>query len=161
MNPESTTARTGHGSPEDVVLGLMSAMETLDPTQIGHWLHDDVVYQNSGLPDVVERTTVEQFLAAFLGAFASLTTRIVSIASRGPLVFTERLEHHVLSHDAPIGYPGAEIMLRVAGWHEVRNGVVVRWSDYWDTREYVATMGIDLPPPRAAAGGLDRTDGCR
>jgi len=136
-----------NGNAEDVVLGRRGALETLDPEEIGSWLDDDIVYQNTGMPDLVGKATIQQLYGQFMLAFESITVEIVSIVTRGPLVFTERFEPHVVAETSPVGYPGAQMAIKVAGVHEVRHGAVVRWSDHWDTRAFITTLGIDLPSP--------------
>lgn len=143
----------GHGhdddcdddSKEDVVWGLMGAFETLDADEIGSWLHADVLYQNTGLPDILGRQAVKQFIPQFAMAFESLTNEVVNMVSHGRLICTERIEHYVVAQGSPIGIPGAELTMRVAGWHEVKHGKVIRWSDFWDTRTFSDTLGIPLP----------------
>jgi limonene-1,2-epoxide hydrolase len=156
--PGSARAHQGHhhdhgdhdgpgNNPKDVVWGLMGAFETLDVEEIASWLHDDIVFQNSGLPDLVGKDAVEQFMSPLALAFDSFTIDVVTIMSKGKVVCTERVERYVVAEDSPLGFPGAELCLKVAGWHEIKHGKVIRWSDYWDTRIFSNTLGIPLPTP--------------
>lgn len=135
----------GGQSRIDVVLGLMGAVETLDPEEIAQWLANDVVYENTGLSDVVGKTAVADFFGPLALVFETFTVDIVNITSHGNLVCAERLECLRVSDDAPMGNPGAELVMKVAGWYEVQCGKVVRWSDYWDTLSFAETLGIPLP----------------
>jgi limonene-1,2-epoxide hydrolase len=124
---------------------LLGAFESLDVDELSSWLDADVVYQNTGLPDTCGRSAVEQFMSLLAPAFESCAVDVVSIMSTGRLVCVERVEHFVIADDAPIGIPGAELTMGIAGWFEVRHGNVVRWSDYWDTQIFSCTLGIPLP----------------
>lgn len=135
----------GCNNAEDVVWGLFGALETLDAEEIGSWLDNNVLHQNTGLPDMVGKLAVEQFIASLEPVFESLTIDVVSIMTKGNLICTERVEHIVISEDAPIGNPGAELTMCVAAWCEVHHGKIIRWADFWDTRIFSDTLGIPLP----------------
>lgn len=134
----------GGTDPKDVVEGLLGALETLDGEEIADWLHQDVIYCNTGMPDICGRDAVAQFIAGFGQVFEPLVVDVVGIMSQGKLVSAARIEHFVVRNDSPIGIPGAEVFLEAAGWFEIKNGKVFRWSDYWDTQVFTSTLGIAL-----------------
>jgi limonene-1,2-epoxide hydrolase len=137
----------GCNDPEDVVSGLLGALEMLDIEEIMSWVDDDVVFQNTGLPDMIGSEAMAQFMSPLAPALESMTIDVVSLMAKGNVVCAERIEHFVIAPGSPIGIPGAELTMRVAGWFEVEHGVVVRWSDYWDTQVFSSTLGIPLPAP--------------
>lgn len=134
----------GCNDPEDVVYGLMGALEMLDAEELADWLHQDVIYRNTGMPDIVGGDAVAQYIGSFEQIFEPLAIDVVSIMSQAMIVCTERIAHFVVRQDSPIGNPGAELYLKSASWYEIKQGKVFRWSDYWDTQSF-ATLGIPLP----------------
>jgi limonene-1,2-epoxide hydrolase len=61
-----------------------------------------------------------------VAAMASVEIEILGIASDGPLVFTERVD--VITFKAS----GRRVDLPVAGVAVVRDGMLHRWTDYYD-----------------------------
>jgi limonene-1,2-epoxide hydrolase len=68
--------------------------------------------------------------------FRNLRIDIVTIASAGQLVFTERLDSMILR--------GEPLTAHIAGVFEVNtDGKIAIWRDYFDSREVAAQVGAD------------------
>ena len=62
---------------------------------------------------------------------------VLAIASRGNVVFTERVDHLTVA--------GKEVALPVAGVFEVRDGKIAAWRDYFDMGSYQRQVGGGAP----------------
>ena len=102
-------------------------MAERDPEALRPYLADDAVYQNTGMPAA---KGVDGVLENLSGQFAmfpdSYAYRLVNIAAEGDVVLTERL-------DMLNGADGTVHGVPVMGTFVVRDGKIVRWTDYFDT----------------------------
>jgi len=99
---------------------------------------EDFVWSNSGLPDLKGQQEVLSLLTS--GGFANeipilkemthFTADLVSIASSGNVVFTERLDHHWAEDGRDLMTP------HICGVVEVRDGRISRLHDFYDTAVY-------------------------
>jgi limonene-1,2-epoxide hydrolase len=133
-----------------VVLELLNALESLNADEIVSHLDTNVLYQNTGIFDLVGKDAVKAFLGPLTGLLTSLSIDLRNLIARRNTVVVERIENYVTS-GVPIGIPGGTVALHLSSWFHVENGLVTRWSDYWDTRVFVAQTGIPLPPPTDSA----------
>lgn len=98
----------------------------------------DFVWSNSGLPDLRGQQAVLDLLTS--GGFASeipilaemthFTADLVHIASSGPVVFTERIDHHWAADGRDLMTP------HICGVVEIRDGRICRLHDFYDTAVY-------------------------
>jgi len=138
----------GQPSPLSSVLGLFNSFSTLNADTITSFLAEDVLFEQSGLAPITGRAEIAGFLGQFLAAFESISVTINNSLVKHRLVAVEKVEHYALLQNPPFGNPGARLDLKSAAWLEVdHDGLITRWSDYFDTRVLVAVLGIPLPPP--------------
>lgn len=110
--------------------GFVPAFET--------FMHPDGVWQNSGFPDAIGKQAVMDLLNTYM-SFSGLPygrVELKNIVSKGNTVLTERVDHlfdgQGKTHSAPI-----------AGTLVVEDGLIKRYADYFDTRQFV-DMGAPI-----------------
>ncbi|MCR9279725.1 MAG: nuclear transport factor 2 family protein [Pseudomonadaceae bacterium] len=120
-------------------LELFKAMEDGDlPDKIRALCTDDFVWANSGLKTLAGQQAIFDQMA--VGGFSSqipilktmthFSADILYLASRGEIVFSERIDHH---WDAD----GRDLMTpHIAGVMEFRNGKICALRDFYDTACY-------------------------
>jgi len=121
------------------VLQLMRAMETGDlPATLRAICTEDFCWTNSGLADIQGLAELEAHMAK--GGFASqiaviremthFSAELIHMASRGDVVFTERVDHH-WSED------GRDLMTpHICGIAELREGRISAFRDFYDVACY-------------------------
>ncbi len=111
----------------DTVRAFCDLMAKRDPDALRPFLADGAVYQNTGMP---ASTGVDAVLENLSGQFAafpdSYEYRLENIAAAGDVVLTERL-------DMIRGPDGKLHGVPVMGTFVLRDGKIVRWTDYFDT----------------------------
>ncbi len=121
QNPETVVraffAQLGSGKG-----GLISACET--------YMADDCVWDNSGLPSANGKAAILGMMRSFMDGYAldALKVDLVTIAVSGDVVLTERVDHMDTADGTRL------LSFPLAGALTVRNGKIVRWSDYFDPR---------------------------
>jgi limonene-1,2-epoxide hydrolase len=112
--------------PAQLVREFCDRMADRDAEALRPFLADDAVYQNTGTPPTTGADAIVADLAGQFGAFPdSYEYRLCNLAADGDVVLTERLD----MIRTPSGVQGVPVM----GTFVVRDGVIVRWTDYWDT----------------------------
>jgi limonene-1,2-epoxide hydrolase len=87
----------------------------------------NAVYQNTGMPASVGAAAIVENLGAQFAMFPdSYEYRVMNIAANGDVVMTERL-------DMIRGADGKLHGVPVMGTFVLRDGKIIRWTDYWDT----------------------------
>jgi limonene-1,2-epoxide hydrolase len=110
----------------EVVRRFCDLMATRDTSALRPLLADDAVYQNTGMPASVGAEAIVENLAGQFGAFPdSYEYKTINLAADGDVVLTERLD----LIKTPTGVQGVPVM----GTFVVRDGKIIRWTDYWDT----------------------------
>lgn len=114
--------------PKQVVQEFCDLMVKRDPEQLRPYVAEDAVYHNTGMPPT---RGLEAILTELGRQFAmypdSYEYRMINIAADGDVVLTER-QDMIRSPD------GALHAMPVMGTFVVRDGKIVRWTDYWDTQ---------------------------
>jgi limonene-1,2-epoxide hydrolase len=134
--------RRGKGHAEDIVLDTLEAFGTLNVDNIVRYFSPDILYQSTGFPDLVGLQAARDYIAPFMSVFSVIDYQVTNVLSQDGIVSTERVENYVVSPNSPIGTPGAHMVLPVAGWCEVRRGLIVRWSDYYNQYDVTRQTGI-------------------
>ena len=112
---------------KQVVQDFCDLMVKRDAEALRPYLAQDAVYQNVGMPAAVGVEAIIVSMAAQFGMFPdSYEYKTVNIVAEGDVVMNERL-------DRIKGPSGTVHELPVMGTFVVRNGEIVRWTDYWDT----------------------------
>ena len=124
---------------ERLALRLFLAMEQGDlAAEINALCSDDFVWANSGLDTLEGKGAVLKHMSEggfsktipILANMISFSADLLYIASRGPIVFTERIDHH---WDAD----GRDLMTpHIAGVMEIHNGKITALRDFYDTACY-------------------------
>jgi limonene-1,2-epoxide hydrolase len=127
--------------PIQIVQTFCGLMEGRDPAALRPFLADGAVYQNVGKPAIVGADAIAENLAQQFAAFPdSYAYAVINIAACGDTVLTERLDMIKTSSGEVVGVP-------VMGSFVVREGAIVRWTDYWDTAlAQKMISGVDVSP---------------
>ena len=99
---------------------------------------EDFIWSNCGLPDLKGQRAVLELLTSggfsneipILKEMTHFTADLVSIASNGDTVFTERIDHHWSADGRDLMTP------HICGVVEVRDGKIARLHDFYDTAVY-------------------------
>ncbi len=145
-------------SNEALVLRLIRAMETGElPETIKSVCTDDFVWTNSGLDTISGQAELFEQMAR--GGFASqipilktmthFSAELIHMASRGDIVFTERVDHHWDEQGHDLMTP------HICGVAELRDGRISAFRDFYDVVCYSqspteAQEGFDLVSFREA-----------
>jgi len=140
------------GSNEAVVLEFIRAMETGDlPEVIKRVCTEGVVWANSGLAAINGQEELFEQMAqgGFAGQIPILKTmthfsaELIHIASKGDIVFTERVDHHWDEQGRDLMTP------HICGVAEICEGRISAFRDFYDVACYSqipseAQQGFDL-----------------
>lgn len=150
----------GPPSAEKIVRDFMAAfMETWptgDAATLSRFFSEDAEYCNGPLEPVHGREAIVADLARMMGLGGEVDAEICHLLSDGAVVMTERVDYLRLG--------GKTAALRIAGIFEVHDGVITRWRNYFDPKEFGAQLSTEsttgtcpLPgglqvPPNAGSG---------
>lgn len=120
-------------TPIAVVERLVAAFNRRDRDAVAELLDDEVVCIGIPLEPALGKAATMALLEPFLAAEA-IDWRILSIAAKGPLVFTER--------DDRFRFAGQDwTSVRAAGVFEMgADGRITAWRDYFDLGELQRAM---------------------
>lgn len=115
---------------EKVVVGFLDAwgpgawphmLESYD-----QWMTDDVSWENTGSPACKGKQQAMDFLTTLHSTLEMeyCTAELLSLASRGNVVLTERIDRVHLADDS------VAIEIPIMGTFEVRDGKIARYADY-------------------------------
>ncbi len=122
-------------SAERIVSEFLAAWPRKNVDELMSYFADDAVYHNVPVPPVEGADAIRKTFEGFVGAF-SIVLEVVNIASRGDLVFTERVERFVMD--------GRRFDLPVNGVFELRAGKIVSFRDYFDLATFENASGLKL-----------------
>lgn len=111
-------------TPSEVVKAFNAAMETKDYDTALKFVSDDCEYTNIPLSTVRGPAGIRSVLEPFFAPTIENRFEILREAAAGPVVFLERLDHHLL----PTGW----VQLPVTGVYEVHDGRITVYRDYFD-----------------------------
>ena len=109
--------------PESVVRDFCAACARRNIDELLGYFTEDAVYHNVPLEPVSGLDGIREVMNLFVPG-ESLEFEIRHLASRGPVVFTERVDRMRMG--------GKDIALPVAGVFEIRDGKIAAWRDYFD-----------------------------
>jgi limonene-1,2-epoxide hydrolase len=111
----------------ELVMSFCDAMSQRDPEALRPYLSHGVVYQNTGM---AAKEGVDDVLADLAGQFSMFPDtyeyKTENIAASGNVVLTERV-------DMINGFDGSLHGVPVMGTFVVEDGLITRWTDYFDT----------------------------
>jgi limonene-1,2-epoxide hydrolase len=114
-------------SAKEVVQEFCDGMVNRDAEPLRHFLADDIVYQNTGMP---ASEGIEATVAALAFQFEmfpdSYEYETINAVAEGEIVMNERIDY-------VRGPDGERHGLPVMGTFVVRDGRITRWTDYWDS----------------------------
>ena len=119
-NPEAVVraffAELGRGG------GLISAVET--------YMADDCRWENTGLPSADSKQQILAMMQGFIDGYQlhALVIDVIALAVGGDVVLTERVDHMDTADGTRL------LSFPLAGTLTVRDGLITRWSDYFDPR---------------------------
>lgn len=118
-------------SARQVVESFFRDWETGFTGAFERWIAEDAVWQNTGLPDCSGRDAIMAQLKRYneISKMPYGRVEMINIMSEGDTVLTERIDH--LWSDGPERH-SAKIM----GALQVRDGKIVRYSDYLDVSAF-------------------------
>ena len=113
--------------PIEVVSSFCDGMSKRNPEALRPYLAQGVVYQNTGMP---AKKGIDDVLADLAGQFSMFPDtyefKTENIAANGNVVLTERV-------DMINGFDGSLHGVPVMGTFVVEDGLITRWTDYFDT----------------------------
>ena len=109
--------------PETIVREFCASWPERSVEKLLAWFTDDAVYHNMPMEPVTGKDGIREVLNLFVPA-EDLEAEIVHTATRGTLVFTERVDRMTIA--------GKRVVLPCAGVFEIRDGKIAAWRDYFD-----------------------------
>lgn len=119
--------------PETVVRDFCAAWSRRDIDELLGYFADDAVYHNMPLAPVSGKDGIREILNLFVPPTSRIEFEIRHVASRGPIVFTERVDRFTVE--------GRTVALPVAGVFEIRDGKIAAWRDYFDLATWQRESG--------------------
>src|SRR5262245_20715623 len=110
--------------PETIVRDFCAAWTRRDSPELLGYFADDAIYDNMPLARATGKDAIQEILNLFVPPANAIRFEMLHVASAGPVVFTERVDHFTIA--------GKEIALPVAGVFEIRDGKIAAWRDYFD-----------------------------
>lgn len=125
---------------ERTILHFLGLWERRDVEGLLSCFTEDASYIDMPLPPRRGLDEIRAYLESIFSVF-SVTIETLHIASRGQIVFTERVDHLRLDGDE-----GQYVALPVTGVMEMRDGKIAAWRDYLDLRTAEEGLGLSLRP---------------
>lgn len=129
---------------ESLVLDFFALWGRQDLDAIMEYFVEDSVYMDMPLPPRRGLDAIRTCIRSVFDTFR-IDIETTAMASRGPVVFTERVDYLV-------GGNGAKVDVPVAGVMVVRDGKILEWRDYVDIATVEKGLSLDI------AGTSDPTD---
>ncbi len=118
-------------SPETVVLDFIAAWNRMDWSAVVDALHENVIYHNIPMEKLEGKSAAAAFITGMQPK--AVNWEIVSIATNGNKVLTERVDHF----DMPTGNA---ITIPVMGTFEIEGNKIKAWRDYFDLNTFASQM---------------------
>ncbi|MGX7677703.1 limonene-1,2-epoxide hydrolase family protein [Jatrophihabitans sp. DSM 45814] len=119
--------------PQQVVRNFCGAISTLDRDTVRACMHDEIVFRD---PETnMGGGGIEATMRAWEPVFRLFTrfdVEITSIASNGPIVFTERIDHVTVA--------GEDFEVPCLAVYEVADDRIIRFHDWFDPSIVGAAM---------------------
>ncbi len=119
-------------TPQEVVGAFIAAIEARDVDAALTFLAEDVSYENMPMDPIVGREMTGMVLHSYLDLSTEVEWRIVREVVDGDVVINERVDRFHIGD----GW----LELPVAGFWEVRDGLVTLWRDYFDMTAYTTQL---------------------
>ncbi|MFC8181763.1 limonene-1,2-epoxide hydrolase family protein [Rhodococcus sp. NPDC057297] len=111
-------------------------------------LAEDVFYHNIPMDPMTGREAVRAFAHEFgMGSRLQVDWQLVSLASAGDVVLTERLDIFAAAD-------GKRIAIPLMGSFRIKDGLIAEWRDYFDLADLQRQMAaLEAPADAATADG--------
>jgi len=119
---------------DQVVTAFCQALSNNNLDEALGYIADDCFYHNIPLDPIQGKAGIAQTLGGFGQMLGTFDFKILHQVSSGSIVMNERVD---VFSKPNYGLP-------VAGIFEVRDGKIVSWRDYFDTRQFSKGTGIPL-----------------
>ena len=119
-------------SPLETVNIFMRSVESKDIDGAVALLAEDVSYENMPIDPIVGCEAVRQVLEGFLKPAMHVEWRVLSEWEVGSTVINERVDRFEIGD----GW----LELPVAGFFEVKDGLITLWRDYFDMGSYMSQL---------------------
>ena len=116
---------------EDTVRRFCEAFSRRDIDEILGFFAPDAVYHNMPFPPAVGTEAIRETLQMFVPGSPAIEFEMRNVASRGPVVLTERVDHMSIN--------GAPVHVPVAGVFELQDGLITAWRDYFDSQAFLGS----------------------
>jgi limonene-1,2-epoxide hydrolase len=123
------------GVVRDFIAAFIAAWPTGDAATLGRFFSEDAEYSNGPLEPVHGREAIVADLAGMMSLGGEVDADIRHLLSDGEVVMTERVDCVRLG--------GKSASLWIAGVFQVHDGVIFRWRDYFDPKEFGAQLSTD------------------
>lgn len=114
---------------EEVVVAFCNAWKERNIDQLLGFFLPDAVYHNMPLPPLRGLDAIRATLETFVTPAEFIEFEILHLASKGNLVFTERVDR--------FRFAGKDVELPVAGVFEIEDGKIRAWRDYFDMQTWL------------------------
>ncbi|MDB5970320.1 MAG: hypothetical protein JWQ90_2770 [Hydrocarboniphaga sp.] len=97
---------------------------------VQRYMADDCRWDNSGLPSADCKQAILAMMQGFIDSYQlhALVVDVLALGVGGDVVLTERVDHMDTADGTRL------LSFPLAGTLTVRDGLIVRWSDYFDPR---------------------------
>ena len=136
--------RAGLTADEAFVLDFLDMWEREDVEAMLACFTPDGSYIDMPLPPRHGKEEIETYIRAVFGGFA-VRIETLAIASRGNMVFTERVDHLTLKDGSRPPVP-----LPVTGVMELRDGRIYAWREYLDLATAERGLGVRISSTEVA-----------
>jgi limonene-1,2-epoxide hydrolase len=119
----------------DFMTAFIEAWPTGDATTLSRFFSEDAQYCNGPLQPVHGREAIVAELARMMSLGGEVEADIRHFLSDDAVVMTERVDYVKLGRKTA--------GLAIAGVYEVHGGVITRWRDYFDSKEFGAQLSAE------------------
>lgn len=132
---------------------MWAALGRMDWDELKSCLHPDVHYQDVPTedPGAVGRENVVKRLGVAFDHLTSQEQVTHHIAADGDVVFLDHTETWTFK-------TGEKVQHTFATMHEMKDGLVYRWSDYWDVQKFVGQFPASFLEEMAKSSAADFSD---
>jgi limonene-1,2-epoxide hydrolase len=122
---------------EQVVLDFLAAWPRANVDELMSYFGPDAVYHNVPVAPIQGADGIRAIFEGFLGLMNRIDLDVLNSAAKGNVVFTERIDRFHMKN-------GKKFDLPVNGVFELRDGKIVRFSDYFNLADWEKQSGMPL-----------------
>jgi len=131
------TATDTQESSEQLIRAFLGSWTGANIETICSFFAADAVYHNVPVKPIHGIAGIRQIFEAFLATFEESSLDIVSLVAGAGLVMAERVDRFKMRN-------GVRVELPVTGVFEIRQGRILRFSDYFDLADFERQSGLKL-----------------